>query len=72
MEKEKRMLTIDFTKDKGLIVKNGGQLIDGVKSIKINIDTDTANYPPEIMLTIKPAEVKISSDITYPNFLQSQ
>lgn len=66
------MLNIEFTKDRGLIVKNNGQLIDGVKNIRINLDTDTANQPPEIILTIKPTEVKISSDITYPRSPQNQ
>ncbi|WIV11132.1 hypothetical protein [Proteiniborus sp. MB09-C3] len=60
------MLTIEYKKEEGLIVKHNGQLIEGVSNVKININSNVYKESPEVILTINPTDIRISNDIDCP------
>lgn len=66
-----KILSIDFKKGVGLIVKNNGQQIDMVESVKVSISPNITESP-EVILTIKPTEIKISDDVNYQDIQQNQ
>ncbi|WIV11134.1 hypothetical protein [Proteiniborus sp. MB09-C3] len=57
------MITIEYKKEEGLIVKHNGQIIEGVSNIKININSNMYKETPEIILTINPIDISTSNDI---------
>ncbi|WP_195837974.1 hypothetical protein [Tissierella pigra] len=67
----RKILSIDFKKGIGLIVKNNGQQIDMVESVKVSISANITESP-EVILTIKPTEIKISADVNYHGIQQNQ
>lgn len=69
--RDKPMLTIEFKKGEGLTVKHNGQILDGVKEVKINTDSSVYDCP-EVTLTIKPAEIKVTADIICPETQSGQ
>lgn len=57
------MLTIEYKEEEGLIVKNNGQIIEGVESVKLDMNSNVYKEHPEITLTINPTAVNISASI---------